>query len=300
MASSKREKELARQRAERQAARRGAAASRRKQRTAVVAGIAAAALVAVALLGIGVASRGGDDRVTPAALASSQPSAVASASASPQPSAPASAAPASAAPTPAATAAAAAVKPGGCTYTKTTEPAARKVALPPATGVELKQAFTVTLATNRGDIAFDMSSADAPCTANSLRSLAHFAYFDDTSCHRLTTEAISVLQCGDPTGTGSGGPGYQFADENLKGATYPRGTVAMANAGPGTNGSQFFLVYADSQLPASYTPFGRITRGLDVLQAVAKAGSDDSNGTGDGKPTLPVQVKTLRVTRKAA
>ena len=108
------------------------------------------------------------------------------------------------------------------------------------------------------------------------------------------------LQCGDPSGTGGGGPGYQFADENLKGATYPRGTVAMANAGPGTNGSQFFLVYADSTLPPNYTPFGTITEGLDLLDTVAKAGSNDSNGAGDGKPKLSVEIKTLRVTPKAA
>ena len=123
-------------------------------------------------------------------------------------------------------------------------------------------------------------------------------YFDDTPCHRLTTAGISVLQCGDPTGTGRGGPGYTFADENLEGASYPRGTVAMANGGPDTNGSQFFLVYADTQLPPSYTPFGTITKGLDVLEQVAEAGSDDSSGTGDGKPKLTVQITTAKVTPK--
>ena len=158
----------------------------------------------------------------------------------------------------------------------------------------------MTLATDRGDIVFEMDSAKAPCTANSLRSLAAAKYFDGTSCHRLTTEGIEVLQCGDPTGTGSGGPGYQFADENLEGATYPRGTVAMANAGPGTNGSQFFLVYGDSKLPPQYTPFGRVTSGLEVLDEVAAAGSDDSNGAGDGKPKLPVTITTLRATPKPA
>ena len=159
---------------------------------------------------------------------------------------------------------------------------------------------TVTLATDRGDIVFEMDSAEAPCTANNLRSLAHFRYFDATPCHRLTTQGIQVLQCGDPSGTGSGGPGYQFADENLEGATYPRGTVAMANAGPGTNGSQFFLVYGDSTLPPNYTPFGRITAGLEVLDAVAKAGSDDSNGLGDGKPKAPITISTLRAKEIAA
>jgi peptidyl-prolyl cis-trans isomerase B (cyclophilin B) len=102
-----------------------------------------------------------------------------------------------------------------------------------------------------------------------------------------------VLQCGDPSGTGSGGPGYTFNDENLTGATYPKGTVAMANSGPNTNGSQFFLVFTDTQLSPNYTPFGRITSGLDVLEKVAKGGV---NGTGgDGAPKIPVQLKKVTV-----
>ena len=210
-----------------------------------------------------------------------------------QPGSPAAAAPATPTPEASPTKAAAAGDPG-CSYEKTPEPAARQVLLPPTEGVETKNVYAVTMATNRGDVVFEMDSATTPCTANNLRSLAHFRYFDGTSCHRLTTKGIEVLQCGDPSGTGSGGPGYQFADENLEGATYPRGTVAMANAGPGTNGSQFFLVYGDSTLPPNYTPFGRITQGLEVLDAVAKAGSDDSNGAGDGKPKLPITIRTLR------
>ena len=188
----------------------------------------------------------------------------------------------------------------GCEYVKGDAPAAKEVELPPTEGIETEQVFEVTIATDRGDIVFDMDSAKAPCTANSLRSLAHFAYFDDTPCHRLTTEGISVLQCGDPSGTGSGGPGYTFADENLEGATYPRGTVAMANGGPDTNGSQFFLVYGDSSLPPNYTPFGTITEGLDVLDEVAKGGSDESRGAGDGKPLTPITIQTLRAKPKAA
>ena len=141
-----------------------------------------------------------------------------------------------------------------------------------------------------------MDAAKAPCTVNSLRSLAHFSYFDKTVCHRLTSQSIFVLQCGDPSGDGTGGPGYRFADENLEGATYPRGTVAMANSGPGTNGSQFFLVYKDSQLPPDYTPFGRITAGLDVIDKVAAAGSTPP---GDGEPKTAVTIQTLRTGAKA-
>lgn len=285
MASSKREKELARQRAERQAARRAAAAQRKKQRQAIIASVIAVLLIAGAAIAAAVSVGGGDDGTDVAA----QPSA----------SAPASAAPTGSA-APSATASPAATGDPGCEYPKTDTPATREVELPPTEGVETEQVFLVTIVTNQGDIVFEMDSAKAPCTANNLRSLAHFAYFDDTPCHRLTTEGISVLQCGSPDGSGNGGPGYSFKDENLEGATYERGTVAMANSGPATNGSQFFLVYEDSALPPNYTPFGKIVSGLEVLEEIAAAGSDESNGVGDGKPNTPVQIKTLRAKPKAA
>jgi peptidyl-prolyl cis-trans isomerase B (cyclophilin B) len=282
VASSKREKELARQRAERQAARRAAAAQRRKQRQAIIASVVAVLLVATAAVATALTVGGGDD--DPADVAA-QPTAAASAAVSPGASAEA---------TPAAN-----EGDPGCEYVETEAPATREVTLPPTEGVETEQVYDVTIATNRGDIVFEMDSSQAPCTANNLRSLAHFQYFDDTPCHRLTTEGISVLQCGSPDGSGNGGPGYSFADENLEGATYERGTVAMANSGPATNGSQFFLVYEDSALPPHYTPFGTITSGLDVLEEIAEAGSDESNGVGDGKPNLPVQITTLRATPQA-
>jgi peptidyl-prolyl cis-trans isomerase B (cyclophilin B) len=278
VASSKREKELARQRAERQAARRAAAVKRKRQRQAVIASVVAILLVAAAAIAGALTLTGGDDG--PDNVASTQPStAPAASAAAPQPSA--------------------AAGELTCTYEKGGE-AARKVELPPPTGVETKQVFDVTLETNRGTIVFETLTSEAPCTIQNLRSLAHFAYFDDTPCHRLTTEGISVLQCGSPDGSGNGGPGYSFADEGLEGAEYPRGTVAMANSGPATNGSQFFLVYEDSALPPNYTPFGKITKGLDVLEKIAAAGSDESSGVGDGKPKLPVQIKTLRVRPRAA
>ena len=284
MASSKREKELARQRAERQAARRAAAAQRKKQRRAVVASVLAVLLVAGAAIAATVAVNG-DDEPTDVAVAAS-------------PSAAPSAAPSTSADPAASPSAEPSRAPGdpGCEYVEGGAPSQREITLPPVEGVELEQVYDVTIATDRGDIVFTMDSAAAPCTANSLRSLAGAGYFDGTPCHRLTTSGISVLQCGDPTGTGSGGPGYTFADENLEGSTYPRGTVAMANAGPDTNGSQFFLVYEDSSLPSQYTPFGTITEGLELLEEVAAAGSDETNGSGDGKPVLPVQIQTLRAT----
>jgi peptidyl-prolyl cis-trans isomerase B (cyclophilin B) len=154
--------------------------------------------------------------------------------------------------------------------------------------------YTATIKTNCGTIVVALDGKNAPHTVNSFSFLAGKGYFDNTPCHRLTTSGIYVLQCGDPTGTGTGGPGYQFKDENLNGAKYPAGTVAMANAGPNTNGSQFFFVYADTQLPPSYTPFGTVKSGLDVLQRIAKAGS---NPPGDGAPTQPVVIESFTVTK---
>ena len=124
-------------------------------------------------------------------------------------------------------------------------------------------------------------------------------YFNNTPCHRLTTAGIYVLQCGDPTGTGSGGPGYTHSGREPQAhATYPAGTVAMANTGqPHTGGSQFFFVYANTDLPRQYTPFGHVTAGLDVLQRIARAGSDNSNGAGDGRPLQPVVIESFAVTK---
>jgi peptidyl-prolyl cis-trans isomerase B (cyclophilin B) len=181
-----------------------------------------------------------------------------------------------------------------CAYSPTGQSAARSVGKPPTRASQLGTAIA-TLATNQGTIVIKLDAAKAPCTVNSFVYLAGMKYFDSTPCHRLTTAGIFVLQCGDPTGSGGGGPGYQFADENLNGAVYPAGTVAMANAGPGTNGSQFFLVYKDTTLAPNYTPFGTITGGLAVIQKIAAAGSDNSNGQGDGKPNLPVEITSATV-----
>ena len=279
MSSTKREKELARQRAERQAARDAAAGQRRRQRNAVLGSVVAVALAAGAAVA-GSQFLGGSDAPSDSVAAAVETTTT-----------PRAAPPASPSAVPSATKAAVAGDPG-CTYEKTPEPAARQVLLPPTEGVETEEVYEVTVATDRGDIVFEMDSATTPCTANNLRSLAHFRYFDGTACHRLTTEGIEVLQCGDPTGTGSGGPGYQFADENLEDATYPRGTVAMANAGPGTNGSQFFLVFRDSQLPPNYTVFGTIDEtGLATLDKIAAEGTVD--GGPDGPPKMDVNVKSI-------
>ncbi|NUS42428.1 MAG: peptidylprolyl isomerase [Mycobacteriaceae bacterium] len=181
---------------------------------------------------------------------------------------------------------------GGCGYTAAA-PAVKNVGTPSFNPAAAAKPFTASLHTNTGVVTFNAFADKAPCTTNSLHYLAEHKYFDGTRCHRLTTKGIYVLQCGDPTGTGTGGPGYSFPDENLAGATYPAGTVAMANAGPNTNGSQFFLVYRDTQLPPNYTPFGRITGGLDVLNRIAAEGNDEANGPGDGHPRKPVVINNV-------
>jgi len=165
--------------------------------------------------------------------------------------------------------------------------------------------ISVSISTNEGNIGLWLNNAEAPCTVNSFASLAQKGFFDDTICHRETTApGLGVLQCGDPAGTGSGGPGYKFANEYptnqypkddpalQKPVLYPRGTLAMANAGPDTNGSQFFLVYKDSQLPPGYTVFGTIDgTGLATLDKIAQGGV--AGGGGDGKPATEVKVKSV-------
>ncbi|CAA9332365.1 MAG: Peptidyl-prolyl cis-trans isomerase [uncultured Nocardioidaceae bacterium] len=168
---------------------------------------------------------------------------------------------------------------------------ARDVDLPPSSP---EPADALTLTTNRGDIGLTLRAEETPCTAGSFTSLAEQGYYDDTPCHRLTTEGIFVLQCGDPTGTGSGGPGYSFADELTGDETYPAGTLAMANAGADTNGSQFFIVYDETPLPARYTVFGEVdAEGLSLVEEVAQAGSDDSNAPGDGAPREEVVIESV-------
>ncbi|MET7418006.1 peptidylprolyl isomerase [Dactylosporangium sp. NPDC005555] len=154
---------------------------------------------------------------------------------------------------------------------------------------------TATLETNLGVIGVQLYADRAPCTVNSFVHLSRDDFYSDTPCHRLTTEGLWVLQCGDPGGTGTGTPGYQFGEENLPTTLppYPRGTLAMANAGPGTNGSQFFIVYKDSDIPPDYSVFGQVTSGLDLLDRIAAVGT--TTGGADGPPKLAVQITEIRV-----
>jgi peptidyl-prolyl cis-trans isomerase B (cyclophilin B) len=177
-----------------------------------------------------------------------------------------------------------------------TAPTPGQYTLPPPSVAEGRD-WTSTLATSAGDLALSLDGEAAPQAVASFVALADAGYFDGTSCHRLTTSGIHVLQCGDPTATGTGGPGYSFGPiENAPpDDVYPAGTVAMARQGGAGDsmGSQFFLVYEDSTIPSDaaggYTVFGTITSGLDVVRAVADAGTVD--GSGDGSPATPVTIE---------
>jgi peptidyl-prolyl cis-trans isomerase B (cyclophilin B) len=174
-------------------------------------------------------------------------------------------------------------------------PADRFKGIPVFDPVKAAQPYDVRFHTTQGMITVQMLTDKAPCTTFSFRFLASQGYFNKTHCHRLTIQGIFVLQCGDPTGTGSGAPGYAFNDENLAGATYPAGTVAMANAGPNTNGSQFFFTWKDTTLPPLYTPFGTVIGGMDVLQKIAAAGDDSQNGPGDGYPNRFTEFRSVQI-----
>ena len=164
---------------------------------------------------------------------------------------------------------------------------------------------TMTLDTNLGPVTAKIDRAKVPCTAGSFTHLASKNFFDNTKCHRLVTEGIKVLQCGDPTVTGkgwrktdgTGGPSYRMAEENLptdQRPAYPEGVIAMAKTQqPGSTGSQFFIVFGDSQLDPKYTVLGTITGGMDLVKQVAAAGSDNANQPGDGHPKKEIVIKKL-------
>lgn len=191
----------------------------------------------------------------------------------------------------------AAASPGtvNCTYVAASTPS-KPVDPPSGTNVPATGTVAVVMTTSQGTIGITMDRSKTPCTINSFLSLAQQKYFDTTSCHRLVTSGLFLLQCGDPTGTGTGGPGYTFRDETYATDTFPAGTVAMANAGTNTNGSQFFLVYADSPLPPKYTVFGHMdAAGLATVAKVAAGGDDGSISAGGGKPNIPVAILSVTV-----
>jgi peptidyl-prolyl cis-trans isomerase B (cyclophilin B) len=276
--TNKQRRVAAQRRLQRQLERRAELARRRRRNLLVVVTVVAVVLVAgaVAL----VAGLGGDDPSGTEAAASS-----------------------SAAPDTAAAATTNADGTVSCTYAPDASgnPDLVDVGTPPdpastpATGT-----VPVLMSTSQGDIPLTLDRAKAPCAAASFTHLASQQFFDGTVCHREVNQpTFGVLQCGDPTGTGSGGPSYTYAEEVTPETTYPRGTIAMANSGqPGSTGSQFFLVFADSQLPPDYTVVGTVDEaGLAVLDTIAAAGNDGSfePSPGGGAPNVPVTITTMTV-----
>jgi peptidyl-prolyl cis-trans isomerase B (cyclophilin B) len=275
-----RQRAAARARLEKEMAERAAAARRRRQRQAVIGSALAVVVVVGAAVWIVTSLHHGK----PATGAAPDASAAAS------PSLPAA---------PAGTA--------NCQWIPadpSTGAKIKDVGLPP-TNVPAKGVETMTIDTNLGRITATVDVSKVPCTAAGLSYLAGRKFWDNTKCHRLTTANIKVLQCGDPTASGkgyrptdgSGGPSFSYAEENLpkgKTPTYPIGSIAMAKTqAPNSTGSQFFIVYGDTPLDASYTLLGTVTKGLDIVTAVARAGTDNANGQGDGHPKKELDIKTL-------
>lgn len=164
---------------------------------------------------------------------------------------------------------------------------------PPALQIDPAQSYTATIETDKGAITIELLASAAPLTVNNFVFLAKEGYYTNVPFHRIIKGFM--IQTGDPTGTGSGGPGYRFADEPVA-LRYTRGIVAMANAGPDTNGSQFFIVHgADVGLPPNYTIFGRVTAGDDVVDAIATA-PVRSNGREMSAPVEIVSVQSVTIT----
>lgn len=184
-----------------------------------------------------------------------------------------------------------------CDYAEDGQEPARQVDLPPSQPA-LTGDVTATIETTAGDLPVTLDAGHAPCTVNSFVSLAEQDFYDDTPCPRLATSpGFVLLQCGDPTGTGAGGPGYTVPDEYDTDESYPAGTLAMANTGaPDSGGSQFFICIEDTELDPAYTAFGSVDpEALKALEKVAAAGDDGSHPAGGGKPKIKVDITEVSV-----
>ena len=188
---------------------------------------------------------------------------------------------------------------GPCKYaedaTKLTVGNLFDVGLPPDPKPTPTGNATAVFLTNQGTITVTLDGASAPCNVQSIKYLISKKFYDNTSCPRSVNSGIFVVQCGDPSGTTSGGPTYTTKDEGLTKASYTEGTLAMANSGPNTNGSQFFFITKDSNgsLGKNYSVIGHVSSGLDILQKVATGGDDGSNQAGGGKPNVPLYFKAV-------
>ncbi len=275
MPTNKQRRQAAQRHLQRQLERRAELAKKRRRNLSIVAAvIAALVVVGAALLITGVFS--GDDDTT-----------------------------ASADPTPGSSAAPTTNADGtvSCTYTtdESGNPDLEDVGTPPTPeATPAEGTSTLLMSTTQGDLTLTLDRAAAPCAAASFTYLAQQQFFDGSPCHREVNQpTFGVLQCGDPTGSGSGGPNYKFAEEVTPETTYPRGTIAMAkSAAPASTGSQFFLCFTDTELPPEYTAVGTVDEaGLAVLDQIAAAGNDGSfePSPGGGAPTTPVTINTMTV-----
>lgn len=177
--------------------------------------------------------------------------------------------------------------------TNVTPTATKKAMKKPEMQIDVNKSYAALLQTSAGDIEIALNANETPITVNNFVYLAKAGFYDDTIFHRVIRGFM--IQGGDPEGTGRGGPGYRFDDELFSG-DYTRGTVAMANAGPDTNGSQFFIMHADYGLPKDYVIFGRVTKGLEVVDKIASAETEDG---GEGStPVKPVTVESVTITEK--
>ncbi|MEV0621071.1 peptidylprolyl isomerase [Nonomuraea sp. NPDC050404] len=283
-----RQKQLAREHYERQQQRR-VEREQKAKRTAII-GSTVGVVIVVGGIVAAVALLGGNDTGTEAAASPSATPADTTAASAPTGPKPYDA------------------KTGTCDYAKDSTGGQVKDVGTPPTKVKTEPATkTMTFKTNQGDIVVELNNAKAPCTTNSLEFLAKKNYYNGSKCHRLGNQQFPMLQCGDPTAKadgksqdGSGGPGYVMAEENLEGAQYKRGVMAMAKTqAPGSTGSQFFLVYGDIGLTPDYTPVGTITKGLDILDKVNKAGVIQGGQDGTGAPKETVEIKDVTIAGKS-
>ena len=278
---STRQRELARQRARRQAVRNAERRKRRQRTIAIVGGLSV--LLVAGVLGVVAGMTNSSDKSAPGTPASPTPATpgTTAPSASGSPSEPSS-------------------RPVACNGPVPPSSAPKTYPSAPPMTINTSAPYTMTLNTSCGTIGVALEAEQAPQTVNSLNFLAAQGYFNGSPCHRLVqSQTLTVLQCGDPTGTGSGTPGYTLPEENLKGAKYTRGTVAMAKSSAAhSTGSQFFLVDKDSTLPPEYTVVGHIDSpaGLDVLDKLMAVGQDNSNEAGDGGPLKRIYLNTVTVT----
>ncbi|PZS27586.1 MAG: peptidylprolyl isomerase [Pseudonocardiales bacterium] len=270
MPSNKQRREAARRHVERQLQRREEQEAARRRFTLIASIVGSIIMIVLVTVFVVVLTR--EDKKTPAAAGGTSP------------------APSTAPGTPRATAAPLPL--GTCEFVAGGQ-AAKKVIVPPDKAPTNSGLVLARVGTTQGTLTFALDPAKAPCAVANFLSLARQGYYDNSPCHRLVTSGLSVLQCGDPTGTGSGGPGYTFNDEVTGKEKYTAGVLAMAKtSAPNTAGSQFFIVYKDTQLPPDYTIFGKVERGLDVVTKVAAKGSTPA---GDGKPKLPITITSVSI-----